>query len=124
MEGFNLEEVPSNEKGTAFWVKYRNHHDEVVVTEKRSWIEHFMIDNEKNTGKTDFNYTLRIDEAPTTELRDWLESDVFVELHMTQPKFKLRILEEGQTEPVKDVDLDSDGKPLLEEKMLGVSSNG
>jgi len=62
-----------------------------------------MVDAEKGTGKTDLNYTLRIEEAPTTALRDWLESDVFIELHTSQPKFRYKILEEGQAEPVKDV---------------------
>lgn len=72
-------------------------------------------------GKTDLNYTVRVEEAPSTLLRDWLESDVFVELHMSQPKFQFKILEEGQAEPVKDTVLDEDGKPMIETRMLGVS---
>ena len=67
------------------------------------------------------NYTLRLEEAPSTSLRDWLESDVFVELHMSQPKFQFKMLEEGQAEPVKDTVLDEDGKPMIETRMLGVS---
>ena len=32
-------------------------------------------------GKTDVGYTLKIEERPTCELRDWLEKDLFVTLH-------------------------------------------
>ena len=63
-----------------------------------------------------------MEEAPTTALRDWLESDVFIELHMSQPKFQFKIMEEGQAEPVKDTILDDEGKPMIESRMIGVSS--
>jgi len=53
-------------------------------------------------------------------LRNWLESDLFVELYMSQPKFHFKIMEEGSTEPVKDIVLDDEGKPSIETKMLGV----
>ena len=92
-----------------------------MLTEKKSWIEHFQIDAEKGTGRTDVNYMLRIEEPASTALRNWLESDLFVELHSSQPKFHFKIMEEGQPEPVKDTVLDDEGKPVIESKMLGVS---
>jgi hypothetical protein len=65
-------------------------------------------------------YTVKIEERPTCQLRDWLESDLFVTLHCSQPKFKFRLLEET-SDQVKDVVLAEDGLPLIEEKLLGVS---
>lgn len=121
MESLNLDELSPDDKSSAFWVKYRDHRGEIVVSEKKSWIEHFMVDAEKGTGKTDLNFKLRIEEAPSTALRNWLENDVFIELHTSQPKFGYKILEEGQAEPAKDVCLDDQGKPLIESKLLGVS---
>ena len=122
MEALNLDELPVELKSTCFWLRYRNQHGEEVVTQRRSWLEHFQIDAEKGTGRTDMEYTLRIEEAPSTALRNWLEGDIFVELYSSQPKFHLKILEEGQTEPVKDTVLDDEGKPSIETKMLGVST--
>ena len=111
MESLNLDEIAPEGKSSAFWVKYTDHNGETVVSEKKSWVEHFMVDAEKGTGKTDLSFTLRIEEAPSTALRNWLESDVFVELHTSQPKFGYKIMEEGQAEPVKDITLDDEGKP-------------
>ena len=105
IESLNLDEVPEERKSSIFWLTYTNHHGEIVQTEKRSWIEHFQVDAEKGTGKSDVNYTLRIDEAPSTLLRDWLDSDLFLELHCSQPKFAFKILEEN-SEPTKDVVID------------------
>ena len=95
METLNLDELEMDRKSTAYWIEYSNHRGETIVSEKRYWIENFMIDAEKGTGRTDLNYTVRVEEAPSTMLRDWLESDVFVELHMSQPKFQFKIMEEG-----------------------------
>ena len=64
---------------------------------------------------------MRIDEPPSHLLRDWLDSDVFIELHCSQPKFEYKILEENQ-EPLKDVVIDdTDGLPKIEQKVIGVS---
>ena len=68
------------------------------------------------------NYKLRIEEAPSTALRNWLEADLFVELHCSQPKFEFKILEENQ-EPLKDVILAEDGLPEIEHQILGVSAS-
>ena len=115
-----MDEVPEERKSSIFWLTYTNHHGEIVQTEKRSWIEHFQVDAEKGTGKSDVNYTLRIDEAPSTLLRDWLDSDLFLELHCSQPKFAFKILEEN-SEPTKDIVIDqADGLPKIEHKILGV----
>ena len=119
----NLDEVPEERKSSIYWLTYMNHHGESVSTEKRSWIEHFQVDAEKGTGKSDVNYTLRIDEPPSTQLRDWLDSDLFLELHCSQPKFEFKILEETNSEPLKDIVIDkADGLPKIEHKILGVSS--
>ena len=122
LETLNLDEVPEERKSSVYWLRYTNHFGEEVLTEKRSWIEHFQVDTEKGTGKADMAYTLRIDEPPTTELRDWLDDDLFVELHCSQPKFEFKILDDTNSgaEPAKDVVLGEDGIPVLERKLLGV----
>ena len=124
LEALNLDEVPEERKSSLYWLTYTNHHGEVVQTEKKCWIEHFKVDAESGSGKTDVNYSLRIDEPPSYLLRDWLDSDVFIELHCSQPKFEFKILEENQ-EPLKDVVIDeTDGLPKIEQKVIGVSSFG
>ena len=116
-----MDEVPEERKCSLYWLTYTNHHGDAVQTEKRSWIEHFQVDSEKGIGKADLNYTLRIDEPPSTLLRDWLDSDLFIELHCSQPKFQFKILEENQ-EPMKDIVIDeTDNLPKIEHKVLGVS---
>lgn len=67
-------------------------------------------------------YTLRIEDKPSCDLRDWLESDLFVTLHCSQPKFEIKLLEEN-TDQQKDVVLDTDGLPKLEHKTIGVSTD-
>ena len=79
------------------------------------------MDAEKGTGKADVNYCLRIDEPPSTLLRDWLDNDLFLELHCSQPKFHIKIPEENQ-DPIKDVVIDEvDSLPKIEHKVIGVS---
>ena len=81
MDTLNLDEISPEGKSTAFWVQYRDHHGNNVASDKKAWVEHFMVDAESGKGKTDLNFTLRIEEPPSTELRNWLESDVFIELY-------------------------------------------
>ena len=83
METLNLDEVPEERKSSVYWLRYENHLGEEVVTNKRCWIEHFQVDAEKGIGKANMDYTLRIDEPPSEALRDWLDADVFIELHCT-----------------------------------------
>lgn len=85
METLNLDEIAIERKGTQFWLKFRDHFDDEIVSEKKSWLEHFQIDSEKGSGRCDFDYTLKIEEVPSVELRDWLANDIYVELHRSQP---------------------------------------
>ena len=79
-----------------------------------------MVDAETKAGKCDFNYTLTIDEPPSLELREWLRSDVFIQLYCSMPSVKSIVNEEDGT--VKDeVVMDSSGQPVAETQMLGVS---
>ena len=56
------------------------------------------------------------------DLRDWLENDLFVELHVSQPRFELKLLEE-QSDQVKDIIIDeADGLPMIEQRLCGVSN--
>lgn len=41
------------------------------------------------------SYVLKIEDKPSCELRDWLESDLFVTLHGSHPKFEIKLLEEN-----------------------------
>ena len=119
LDQLNLDEVPVERKSSMFWLTYRNHRGEERQTEKRAWIDHFQLDAEKGTGKCDFNHQIKIEEAPTNELRDWLQGDLFVTLHSSQPKIVNRQLDDG--DPVKDVQIDDDGLPETETKVCGVS---
>lgn len=83
LETLILDDVPEERKSSVYWLRYENHHGDEVRTEKRCWIEHFQVDADKGTGKANMNYTLRIDEPPSELLRDWLDNDLFVELHCT-----------------------------------------
>jgi len=92
LESLKLDDIPEERKSSLFWLRYTNHLGEEINTEKKAWIEHFLVDTEKGTGKTDLKYTVRIEEKPTCKLRDWLESGLFVTLHCSQPKFQLKLL--------------------------------
>lgn len=99
----NLDEVPSDKKSSVYWLKYIDHNGREVCTDKKLWIEHFSVDKENhNMGKCDFNFKLRFEEAPSVELRNWLLSDLNIELHTTRPKVITKVLEEDH-DPVKDI---------------------
>ena len=120
MESLKLDDIPEERKSSLFWLRYTNHLGEEINTQKKAWIENFLVDTEKGTGKTDMKYTVKIDEKPTCQLRDWLESDLFVTLHCSQPKFQLKLLADT-SDQVKDIILAEDGLPQIEQKLLGVS---
>lgn len=78
------------------------------------------MDKETNHGKCDFSYKLRIEEAPSVELREWLREDVLIELHESRPKIVSKKSTEDESVTVKDVDIDEDGQPVIEEELLGL----
>ena len=47
------------------------------------------------TGKTDFDYKIRIDEVPSVEMRDWMNNDILFTLWESRPIFQ-KVKEEGQ----------------------------
>ena len=102
-----------------FWLSFQNHRGEQVTTEKKAWIENFQVDAEKGSGKCDLNHVIKIEEPPSIELRNWLQSDVLITLKTSQPKIILQTLEEGDI--IKDIKIDDNGLPVTEEKVLGVS---
>lgn len=111
--------MPKDRKATQYWIKYTDHLGDEVVSEKKSWLEHFQVDLEKGTGRCDLEHSLKLSEPPSVELRDWLLNDIYVELYCSQPLFTHKMNEEEQ--PVKDVQLDESGQPETEEKVVGVS---
>jgi len=87
MESLNLDDLQEASKSSVYWLKYINHFGQEVCTDKKFWIEDFSVDKENNNlGKCDFNFKLRLEEAPSVELRDWLLQDLNIELHTTRPK--------------------------------------
>ena len=81
LETLNLDEVPKERKATQYWVKYRDHFGDEVLSDKKSWLEHFQVDAEKGTGRCDLEHSLKLSEPPSVELRDWLLNDIYVELY-------------------------------------------
>ena len=41
MDQLNIDEVPDERKSSAYWISYRDHRGNEVVSEKRFWITHF-----------------------------------------------------------------------------------
>ena len=121
IEEINLDELPQARKCSHYWIKFKDHFGDEIVSEKKNWLEHFQItDSEKGIGRCDLDYTLKIFEPPSVELRDWLEGDIFVEVYRSQPIIVTSKTEEDQT--IKDVVLDSNGQPEIEECCIGVST--
>ena len=116
----NLDEIPQAKKCSHYWIKFKDHFGDEIISAKKNWLEHFQItDPEKSIGRCDLDYSLKIFEAPSIELRDWLENDIFVEIYRSQP-----IIVESRTEEeavIKDVVLGADGQPEIEECCIGVS---
>ena len=70
-----------------YWFKFYDHFGDEITSDKKSWLESFSIDSDSGNGRCDFMYTLKLEETPTVELRDWLKNDVYVRLYMSQPIF-------------------------------------
>lgn len=80
-----LSSLADEVKCSVFWLEYIDHNGNHKQTAKQSYLKNFQVEDlvEKpgqKTAKTDFNYKIRIQEAPTVELRDWLLNDVFITL--------------------------------------------
>lgn len=81
-----LDSLSDDEKSSVFWLTYTDHRNNLVQTEKKVWIQHFAVDKETNTGKTDFDFKIRLVEKPSIELRDWMRNDLITELWETRPR--------------------------------------
>jgi hypothetical protein len=90
------------EKSSVFWVSYTDQRGEKVESERKVWIQHFAVDKEAGIGKTDFGFKIRLNEAPTYALREWMRNDLIVELWETRPKLIEKRNEETM-ELVKEV---------------------
>ena len=84
------------------------------------WIQHFAVDKEAGLGKTDFGFKLRLSEAPTFALREWLRNDLFLNLWETRPKL-IEKRNEETFDLVKEVVLDpATNIPVIETKQRGI----
>ena len=85
-------------KSSQYWLEYHDHNGGVVKTEKRSYIKHFQVveNEEKKTGRTDFEFKLRIEQEPSIELRDWLQNELLITLYESRPKLAREAHEEGE----------------------------
>lgn len=96
IESEKLDEIPEENKASKYWLSYIDHNNKEVKTPKRSYIQHFQVeDNEsKINAKVDMDFKLRFEERPSIELRDWFYNDVLVTLWESRPVFQ-KIKEEG-----------------------------
>ena len=74
----------------------------------------------KVTAKTDVEYKIRVEEAPSVEMRDWMFNDLVVELWESRPKLQ-KVQEEGSELEVDRVVVDAEGIPETETLSRGVS---
>jgi len=120
-----LDSIDEEHKSSQFWLSYTDHHGNEVKTEKKSYIQHFQVTDVdgKVTAKTDFDYKIRIEEAPSIELRDWMYKDLIIYLWESRPKLE-KVVEEGSEVEVERVVVDPETElPVLETLSRGVSTN-
>lgn len=105
-----------------FWVEYTDHNGEVVKSQKKSYLKDFqIIDGEDSKqSKADFGLQIAVEEQPTVELRDWLESGLLITLFETRPKIVKEEPTEENEEPVDRVLLDGEGNPTIETINRGI----
>ena len=73
-------------------------------------------------AKTDVDYKIRLEEAPSIELRDWMYRDLIVYLWESRPKFE-KIVEEGTDVEVERVVVNAETElPEIETINRGVST--
>lgn len=119
-----LDEMAEEYKSSQYWLEYRDHNGAVVKTAKRSYIRHFqVVENEdKKMGRTDFEFKMRIEEAPSIELRDWLQNDLLITLFESRPKLAREPHEEGEEPKPELAVLNKEtGLPVLETLNRGVT---
>lgn len=108
------------DRSSIFWLRYIDHRDRVIETEKKVWIQNFSVDLATGIGKTDFSYKLRMQEKPSYELCAWMKRDLFVELWESRPKLQEK-RNEDTLEMYKEVVLNESNTPVIETRMRGVS---
>ena len=108
-----------------YWMSYTDHNNQLVSTEKKSYIRHFQVEEKEDkpgsfTGKTDFAFKNRIEEMPNVKLRDWIFNDMEVDLWESRPIFD-KVREEGSEVDVDRVRVNSEtGMPETETLNLGM----
>lgn len=119
-----LDSLTEEQKSSQFWLTYTDHNGDQLSTPKRSYLSHFQVaDVEgKVTAKTDVDYKIRLEEAPSIEMRDWMFNDLVVELWESRPKLH-KVQEEGSEVEVERVVVDAEtGIPETETISRGVST--
>ena len=118
-----LDEMAEEQKSSMYWLEYTDHKNQLVKTDKRCYIKHFQVveNEEKKTGRTDFEFKLRLVEAPSIELRDWLQNDLIMTLYESRPKLEREPHEEGAEPNPERVVLDKDGLPVIETINRGIT---
>ena len=117
-----LDTLTEEQKSSQFWFTYKDHKGNEQKTEKRSYLSNFqVVDVEgKMIAKTDVVYKIRLEEAPSIEMRDWMYNDLVVQMWESRPKLQ-KIQEEGSEVEVERVVVDAEGIPEIETINRGVS---
>ncbi len=113
-----IDTLADHEKSSVFWLRYTNWLGEKVETDKKIWIQHFLVDKDTGIGKSDFGFKIRIIEKPSVALSEWMKQDQTVELWETRPKIIEKKLEDGSD--VKEAQIDSNGKPVIDTRLRGI----
>ena len=119
IDALNLDEVPIEQKSSQFWIQYTDHMGETICTEKKAWIDHFQVDKEAGLGKCDFKYTLRFEEIPSLQLREWFRGNLFLHLYESKPLLNKKPVD-GSEDYISEVVLE-DGAPKVVTNCIGVS---
>ena len=77
----------------------------------------------KVTAKSDIDFRLRIEEAPSIEVRDWMHKDLVVHLWESRPRTE-KVVEEGSEVEVERVVVNPETElPEIETLSRGVSKH-
>ena len=82
-----------------YWFSYVDHNGQEITSPKKAYIKDFQVEENPNKpgttiAKADVDFKLRINEAPSIELRDWLYNDFLITFWEQRPKFE-KVKEEG-----------------------------
>ena len=114
--------IPAEKKCSAYSIRFTGPDDVVISSAPKLWIQDFQIDKEAgNVGRTDLNFTtkMQFQDMDLEKVKHWLTKDLFVELYHQRPVTKDKVQDDGQVQ--QEVVLGSDGHPVTEEILLGVS---